>query len=101
MIHYERCTVSSGRRVEIDREMCQSVLIPVGPQILRFYVPESDKDAVRQLLKVLGVEKIREARGQVVSVTVTGNTAVLKNLVTGESISVFEHTYTYKPGVYV
>lgn len=101
MIHYERCTVSSGRRVEIDREMCQSVLIPVGPQILRFYVPESDKDAVRQLLKVLGVEKIREARGQVVSVTVTGNTAVLKNLVTGESISVFEHTYTYRPGVYV
>lgn len=101
MIHYERCTVSSGRRVEIDREMCQSVLIPVGPQILRFYVPESDKDAVRHLLKVLGVEKIREARGQVVSVTVTGNTAVLKNLVTGESISVFEHTYTYRPGVYV
>ena len=101
MIHYERCTVSSGRRVEIDREVCQSVLIPVGPQILRFYVPESDKDAVRQLLKVLGVEKIREARGQVVSVTVTGNTAVLKNLVTGESISVFEHTYTYRPGVYV
>ena len=100
MIHYERCTVSSGRRLDINREMCQSVLIPVGPQILRFYVPESDKDTVRQFLKVLGVEKIREARGKVVSVTVTGNTAVLKDPVSGESVSVFEHTYTYRPGVY-
>ena len=88
-----QCTVSSGRRMEVDGEMCLTVIVPVGLRILRLYVPESQREDAARLLRVLGVGSIRDAGGRTCRVSVTGNSASVSDPGTGKTVWMYVRTF--------